>query len=701
MRKNPHYASLLKLLRELDQKITQSVILTYEFDPQLAETLANNGIAAFDGTEDGTSMLCWSGAFPCVLFYDPTRTQAAKRLPGNFQIHFWKRGPFRCHHAKAYAFLLGDGSAELILGSFNFTPSGFFRNREALLRFRLCKKDASQRSVFLQWREILLTHYVPRASQSAALKDYLNGLNRLLEETAGSGPAASAEFPVHLIFSGSDPDQTGFDALKNLLSQAGLKDLREMVCVSPFFDGAGRGQKIFELMLKNFRNIEKVNLFSDIADDKWNSNAFPGSEQIRMRRWQISQKIDETEFENLSHELGGDINRKISVLRPLHAKMLLLRDHSGKALLYVGSANFTANAWLGKNVELGAAMILPKWPAATPELWTKQFFGLGDEGIRLVTSPMTTEALAPEDPEDAENCGFPDELEDIELQPNPSDSGIKDGRFAVFVRVHDDKPKAPGGEFHWGELALKLQWSAQLQAWVSQTIGLDDIRKELLHRRSVELRQGNLTTQIPFNISSELCIAADLSFSTTPENSLSFLASILTTGAYEKKRKSESTFESTEAVSRKRTADAAAASSVSREDNAVIGMQRWIESLNELERALFEPTGSPRAAAWRSDLPTYFRTVAELIFKDASDAAAAQFQSGELLMLANRLIEALQAQGWKSKALKEAWTNAISDMSRFFSCAAEDNKKAHRGDKLPSIYETFVKTHHGQKAAGI
>ena len=56
MRKNPHYASLLKVLRETGQKIQQSVILTYEFDPQLAETLANNGVVAFNGTEDGFSI---------------------------------------------------------------------------------------------------------------------------------------------------------------------------------------------------------------------------------------------------------------------------------------------------------------------------------------------------------------------------------------------------------------------------------------------------------------------------------------------------------------------------------------------------------------------------------------------------------------------------------------------------------------------
>lgn len=701
MRKNPHYASLLKVLRETGQKIQQSVILTYEFDPQLAETLANDGVVAFNGTEDGSSMLCWFGAFPSVLFFDPTRTQATKRLPGNFQIHFWKRGPFRCHHAKAYSFLLSDGSAELILGSFNFTPSGFFRNRETLLRFRLCTKDVSQRSVFLQWRDILQTHYVPRASHSKMLQEYLNGLNHLLEETASSSPNTTEDFPVHLIFSGNTFEKTGFDSLKKLLSQAGLTDLREMVCVSPFFDGAGANQKIFAQILESFPNIDKVNLFSDIADDKWNSAAFPGSERISLKRWQISQKIDKTELENLSHELGEDINRKFSVLRSLHAKILLLRDHSDKALLYTGSANFTAKAWLGGNVELGAAMILPKWPAVTPKLWVKQFFGIGNESIHLVKQPMTTEACAPEDPEDAENLYFPDELESIELQLSSSDFGEKDGRFAFSVRMHDDKPASLAGEFYWGELALKLQWSAQQQLWVSQTIGLEYIRKELLHRRSVELRRGILTTSIPFNISSELCITTDLRFSTTPENSLSFLASILTTGIYKKQRKFESTSKSTESKNRKGSAGTVAISSLSREDNTVIRMQRWIESLNELERALFEPTGAPRAAAWRSDLPTYFNTVTEFILRDTSNTAAAQFQCGEILLLASRLVEALRAQGWKSKTLEEAWTNAIANMTDFFSTATEGNRKAHHGDKLPSIYETFVKMHHGQKAERI
>ena len=691
----PRYASLPDLLVNFqsehgaDARITASVLLTYEFDPLLAHSLAHHGV--LDGVGEDAAMFRWSGCFPGVLFYDPSRTQAGKPLPGNFEVRFWRRSGMRCHHPKAYAFLFSDGSAELILGSFNFTTAGLTTNREVLLRFHLCEKKRLHRPIFAEWRDLLVRHYLPRAPQSLQLKSYLNGLDRLLSRTASAEAGSQASDAVlHLIASGMDPSQTGFDALRRTAQEAGLSRVREVIAVSPFFD-AGGARTFFSQLLEAFPELEAAHVFSDIPDDSWPAGAFPNAGRIDLRRYQISQTIEAAELGNLADRLGEDLDRKPAVLRRLHAKILILRDQSGAALLYAGSANFTAKAWLGGNVELGAVMKIPKWSWKNPADWVSGFFGLNSAGVRLVSAPMSTAGAAPLDPEDAEGLAFPTELESVELLCADEANLTRAGRF-VF-RAAPEVGHAPHleGEFRWGDLELRLEWSSSDRAWFSQVIEGERLQAKLLAPRIIELRLNDASVRIPFNVSASLGAAAEIAFSTTPEASLGFLASLLNGVRQRRPIRAEACL-SAGTENGTKIGSTETLSDTDREANACVRMQRWLRSLVELERALFDSEGRLRAAAGRADLPAYLDAASDLFSacdgSNPSDSIRAFFQTGELLLLAKRICAELCADETDAAQI---WRPVIVRMNDRFNRSRKRLRAQGSDDVLPDLYASFVR----------
>lgn len=387
------YMSLEDVLEEIGRRgrVTSAVVLTYEFDPELVRSLARNGFLAFDEEASDASgpFLCWTAAFPAALFYDARRARSLARTPGNFETHFVARNARAAHHSKAYAFATEDGAFELVLGSFNFTHSGLRTNREVLLRFTLppwidpnSPKDAAALALHREWRDFLQATYAEKAT-SDALTDYLGALDaRLRAEEGAISPDAfekEAHRTVRLIASGYDERagygrknnrpprferyrRTGLEVLADYARELDFHPTR-MLVVSPFFDAGKRSVALEHFAgTKGFPTLREVSMVSDAKS--WNAS-FLSVGILDVRCFTVPNTISKDEAEALDRGTGRSgrtsvglakaIEKKRTFGRALHAKVIVLVDDAGRALIYAGSANFTANAWLGKNAELGVA----------------------------------------------------------------------------------------------------------------------------------------------------------------------------------------------------------------------------------------------------------------------------------------------------------------------------------------------------------
>lgn len=384
------YMSLEDVLEEIGRRgrVTSAVVLTYEFDPELVRSLARNGLLVFDEETSVASgpFLCWTAAFPAALFYDARRARSLARTPGNFETHFVARSARAAHHSKAYAFATEDGAFELVLGSFNFTHSGLRTNREVLFRFTLppridpnSPKDAAALALHREWRDFLKATYAEKTT-SDALNDYLGALDaRLRAEVGATSPDAfekEARRTVRLIASGYDKRagygrkdnrnprfkrycRTGLEALADYARELDFQPTR-MLVVSPFFDAGKRSVALKHFAGKEgFPTLREVSIASDAKT--WNAS-FLSVDALCVRCFTVPNTISKDEAEALDRRtrrtsggLAKAIEKDRIFGRALHAKAIVLVDDAGRALVYAGSANFTANAWLGNNAELGVA----------------------------------------------------------------------------------------------------------------------------------------------------------------------------------------------------------------------------------------------------------------------------------------------------------------------------------------------------------
>ena len=733
----PRYASLIDIISKLQGardagcRIVSSVILTYEFDPELAFSLAQNGVIAFDGED--ASMFRWSGAFPAVLFYDPARTQPGRTVPGSFEIRFWRRSGRGCHHAKAYAFQLSDGSAELVLGSFNFTSSGLATNREVLLRFHLDRDNRAFRCVFAEWHELLKKHYVPRAQESPGLATYMEGLEALLAQTQDAPTA-----PVRLLASGMDMEESGLAALERFAKSEQLTEPVELIAVTPFFDGGASGPTFLGQLLKAFPTIKTAHIFSDIPDNAWPAHALAAAadRSVHLNRWRIPQTIDDVERRHLAEYFRGssadckdqDLEKVPAITRRLHAKLLILRDLTGQALLYAGSANFTAKAWFGRNVELGAVMMLADFPASAPKVWVARFFGFSPERIALVSAPMTEDTSAALDPEDEADSSFPAEIASAELAladaaHDTPGSGLC-GDFGLersgcfIVHAAPDAGLMPDladkFSFFWNGLQLSFEWSPSKRVWHSKPIDGSTLRSKLLEPRVIEAvplkLEGKDSIFIPFNIAAGLGAASELTFSTDPSESLSFLASLLAGRRLNLRRKESdehADLSSNSSDDLQVALDAsqafapmgsyAVAAGAERNANTAIAMQRWLATLSELENALFDENERLRNGVCRADLPAYLDAVSAIAAgaKASAEPVSVFYQTGELLLLARRINKALSValdDSRRSSACVSAvaWNSAIGRMEKRFCAAARRLPAETRALRLTTCFAEFV-----------
>lgn len=472
------YMSLEDVLEEIGRRgrVRAAVVLTYEFDPELVRSLARNGLLVFDEETSVASgpFLCWTAAFPAALFYDARRARSLARTPGNFETHFVARSARAAHHSKAYAFATEDGSFELVLGSFNFTHSGLRTNREVLLRFTLplridpnSPKDAAALALHREWRDFLKATYAEKTT-SDALNDYLGALDARLRAEEGAiyrddingadvrdALEKEACRTVRLIASGYDKRagygskdnrnprfkhyrRTGLEALADYARELDFQPTR-MLVVSPFFDAGKRSVALKHFAGKEgFPTLREVSIASDAKT--WNAS-FLSADALCVRCFTVQNTISKDEAEALDRRTGrtsGGLAKAIEkdriFGRALHAKVIVLVDDAGRALVYAGSANFTANAWLGNNAELGVAGFveagwIPMGKEGPAENWdrtvVRRLLGVEVTKARIDANAPTDVATEPE--EDDLSMSPLRWLESVTLEPESESSENSDG----------------------------------------------------------------------------------------------------------------------------------------------------------------------------------------------------------------------------------------------------------------------------------
>lgn len=680
------YLSLQERLEELakeEKRIEAAVILTYEFDPELIESLASSGTIHLEDEDESGDGFLWTSDFPCALFYDPKCTQAPARLPGNFEVHFWsKRGPYRCHHSKAYAFVFDDGTAELILGSFNLTASGLSGNRELLLDFQLSKEDRTHEPVFRDWLRFVRQELRKRAPESDALLRHELRLSMLFEQED------SAEtFAEGLLASGYEEFAGGLSGLESLRLRAKEIDLEPetLVFVSPFLDRPeSKEGPVLSDFLKNFSTIKKIVGFT--AAKAVPKCLFPVSSEQTLALYSIREEIDEDEEKHLRIRCDrADLALK-GLQRNLHAKLLLLLDRKGKGLLYVGSANFTRKAWLsGGNCELGALLLTTGLPDAGVQQIKDSVEAL--LGVRSDEAVLLDDAVLENDPEEEEGeATFPLTLSSVRLCCAGNDAAATDGAGGFHFEFQTTDGKIPNGSFEWeGEkLSLSPADSGERNVWHSQKLNSDKVRRLIGFKRVLDWTDGEKTACVPFNVEAEMGVALQFAVEVKAEEVMDFLVSLLKNGRPPRSNKARSEFQGAREESEKTASEEETL--VDRNDNLIIRMQKRITELAELENLLFPKVNngpvmlSPMGLS--TDLPRLLKHSSRAFLQESGVGADVRcFLCGEALRLALRIQTALfngigRPLG-STEILREIWEEALKDMKNYFFKASGKLEETH------------------------
>lgn len=673
--KVPDYFSLsnrLSAIREDNKNIQSSLILTFEFHEELAQTLIKSGLLNLENSvESGDWQL--RGDWPAVLFYDPRHEPNSLVLPNNFEIHFWKGKEYSYHHGKAYAFTFDDDSAELIIGSANFTIQGMFKNRELLCDFQLSKDDCQYLLLFKDWLAFLKEN--TRERNSTALTQYMQQLDKIIQSC--TFPKISRS-PV-LLTSGYKQfnfelysSTKGLDSLQKYVKNQRIDPIK-IVIVSPFFD---KNQSVIKQFQSKFSSLADVYVFSN----NWPNVLSAELSKLKIHRFYIPDDVSVDEEALLQKFWGGIVDSFQIKKRPLHAKLLLLLDKNGNGAIYVGSANFTRNAWLGKNYELGVVGLFNHNLHSEQKIrsFIENLFGVKTDKILSGTTDNFKE-----DPEDADlEFIFPKNLESIKLTGTfSSDGRLTGGRF-VFHTIDNEKIK---GNFSWNDVEIELLRSSNKQDFLSQTFSLADIKDPLSTSREMTWKFETREITIPFNIDSNFGISAQMHF--VVQDALSYLTNRLVND------NPQSYFRNSKVLSQKIREDnnflPEMSSFVRRDQNAVIYVQNWLKNLAALENALFDK--KKLTINLLQELPIFFKCISAQIFekKEITNTAAC-LCTGEIYKLAKKVYEKLKTEDSGNQLTNEEdWKESLETLLKNFEVAVE-SVKGKTDQSVLQLYKNFV-----------
>lgn len=681
--KIPPYSSLSERLQDIkssSKRIVSAVVLTYEFDSDLVELLVKTSLLDLNGAED-TECLRMQGSLPAVIFYHPKRDQKGA-LPNNVELHFWKgKQPGTCHHSKVYAFVFDDMSAELIIGSMNFTRSGLFQNREIFWDFEISGNNRTNVQVFRQWGDFVRNELIERAPESPTLNSYADVLTEILNSAVDEDKEAEEVLPC-LIDSGYRTRSNGLARLSQYLKQTPMGEVSRLVIVSPFFDKAERKRQVIDRFLAEFDGIEQVTVFSN----NWPNTFSDDREGLDVRRYLVPREIEDAERAILREYYDTEMEFDVGV-RELHAKLLMLLDKDGNGVVYAGSANFSMNAWCGRNYELGVAAYVPMGLNTDIKIlkYVQNLLGVCCNPVyaRVEGAPEV------EDPEDQDQTYFfPHALESVQLLGVQSEGQGLQGMFVLNVL----EESLIEGEYSWEGLDLDFHWNDDSGRWESQHIDLKAIQECLGMSRWLTWSDDDdgAPIAIPFNVDASFSVASEFTYVVDSENILDYLTAIIKYGVKREVPRKRAPRQSSDTQKAKGSKEV---SFVDRNDNTVVYIQQWLRSICELEATLFVGSEKLNPLIPVTDFPIYFSCMAKQLakFKTISEDGRC-FCLGELYTLANRFFSIAQKQfsiAGSSSHFNSSCEAVLEEIKTLFMASVK--KAEPKTDaKVLSLYKQFV-----------
>ena len=557
------FSEVLTLLD--DDPIEHFIVLTYEFDEQ--QLLNLTVLRALEESKDlGKSGLKLLSSIRPVVFFDARKTRAFGRLPQFLELHPCKTAGFSCHHSKAYC-IVTRKTIRLAVGSFNLTFSGLFRNREVIESWCWRSTESPDTHLLFEWVEFLKLHYLTeaRASSASALSTVLGTL-----EERTSGWSRSTDPASHFLASGYDGQQ-GIEALAaHWREWYPDQSPDHLFAVSPFFDEVPQFGSLAAEFRERFPALSDIEIVTDesvlpnLSQAHFGPPTGRGNSTVRL----IPEDLPEQERLRIERISGGK-TRDLVMVRPLHAKVLILSRADGPGLAYLGSANFSRKAWLGANRELGLVWRIESAKTLHDDILAALSVAPADRFSEL--APLPPEKLPKADEESVENDSlFPGFIDYIVLAMTESN-----GHLAF--RIHgDDISRLDEYDIRWTDLTLNFSEG------LSQNIPLEDFRNALLGGRTIEFRPSKESGRcfwFPFQYAGELIAEREALMHASSWDWLAFYLNPDADDGDEDPEKLPGTGVGTPDPLRLSPID------VDRDANCVIAMQRYLTLFSRVESA--------------------------------------------------------------------------------------------------------------------
>ena len=551
-----------------DDPIEHIIVLTFEFDEQQLLNLVQHRALEEqkDLTRSGLKLL---STIRPVVFYDARKTKPFGRLPQFLELHPCKTARFSCHHSKAYCIVTRE-AIRLVVGSFNLTYTGIFRNREVLQEWTWRSAKSTDTHILVEWIDFLRQHYLTeaQASSHSALAAALATLDARIAAWRVSPPHPNVT--SHLLASGYG-ERSGLDLLVERWN-AWFPDQAptSLFAVSPFFDDNPVSDCLADQISRRFPKLSSLEIVTDAANQANLSRAHFGKhfvpDQSALRL--IPETISDDERARIERQ-GGNSTKDLVLARSLHAKILILATEEGVGIAYLGSANFSRKAWLGDNRELGFIERIDNAPALRRVVLRALSVAPGNHFDELPELPPESPPK-PDTEEIVEDSLFPGFIDFVVLAPSP-------GSECFRFRVHGTElERIKEYDIHWADLRLTFADG------VSQDIPISQFRNTLLCGRTLEFRhrqKADRSYWFPFQYAGE--IIADRQ-ALMHASSWDWLAFYLNPNGADEEEDPESM---QWLDGRNGAAPPVATLEVDREANCVIAMQRYLSLFSSVERS--------------------------------------------------------------------------------------------------------------------
>lgn len=640
------------ILDRVDDPALRILVMTYEFDDQqLLNMLLQRPLA--ERLEPTPAHLANLADLAPVVIYDACKTKTGGLLPHFLELLPVKAKAWSCHHPKAYL-VITSKQVHLLIGSSNLTASGLFANREAFLAFQWNGDQRQDLAVLSEFARLLQDEY-KRSFDSPALDAILASLQERLSEW-GNVEGGDVASNASLISSGFEARPSGLDQFLLLHANGTTANSspKSLWIVSPFFDKGTNGARLIDEIEERLGPITRKELVTSDEGLLTIAKNHLGTSGVR-RVWTMPPEIDANEKEQVRAANESAQVDDLKIERALHAKLLILADKQ-RALVYLGSANFSRNAWLGRNQELGVAW----WHEGDPEaLWQSLRAGLGcrpEDRFRELpeSSPARPDATDPEDLPKPDH--YPDFIRRAELEQ------AEDGRFRFRFEFDQHGLTAISAyEIDWAQLPL------QVTDCRSQPFTEEETRARLFSGRHLQFvwkASPGCSYWIPFRHDASLFDARFEFVHPTPED---WMAHCLG-----RSRVAGDGDTGNDLETLPDDPPPAPNPAIGREDNPVIRMQRYLSDFALVEATFLLRAEQTTAERWKDVIETPLRTFARILERSTQQRPTdLTFQLGELALLASRL------KG--PTAVKQALVQAILNaMPATDSSSADQGLTAYR-----------------------